>query len=180
MFPIGHFLFAFLPICAYVVVRDRKRPTLQIVAIAFFGSQFPDLIDKPLYHEARSLITASGRAGAHSLPIAILISLVVIWYAGATDRPRAGFVFVFAYGSHILGDYYQILLDPNTSLPPNLWWPLAEPLPMEVTPGWAGPELINVHLWTVFSVVVLLIAGVVVISDVVLQSSLVSIVRERY
>jgi len=153
-------------------MRDREIPSVQVVAITFFGSQFPDLIDKPLYHEAGVIITASGRAGIHSIPIAIPISLAAIWYAVDTDRPRFGFIFAFAYASHIVGDYYRILFDPSESLPPNLWWPFADPLPATITPGWAGPEMINVHLWTIFSVVVLLIAGILIISDVVLQSSL--------
>jgi len=168
VFPHGHFLVAFLPIVAYVLLRDRQLPSLQLVGIVAFGSQFPDLIDKPLYHE--SIVTPSGRVGVHSLPIAIPIAVAVLWYAFRTDRPRAGLVFVFAYATHILGDVYHALLAPSRGIPPDLFWPFFDPVERPLQPFWAGPELLFVHLWTVFSVVVLAIAGVFLVRDVATQS----------
>ena len=168
MFPPGHFLVAFLPVCAYVLLRDRALPSLSLVAVVFFGSQFPDLIDKPLFHE--SIVTTAGRVGAHSLPIAIPIALLAMWYALYTDRPRLGVAFVYAYLSHILGDFYRYLLHPEWGIPPELFWPFTQPGPRLLRPSWAGPELLFVHLWTVISICILLVAGLVLIRDVAIQS----------
>lgn len=168
MLPHGHLLVALLPVCAYVLVRDRALPSLPLVGIVFFGSQFPDLIDKPLFHE--SAIPLGGRIGTHSLPVAIPIGLAVLWYAVYTDRPRAGLVFVFAYGSHIIGDFRRSLFDPNRPFPPELLWPLANPGPKSLRPPWGGPESLFVHLWTVFSITILLLAGLLLIRDIAQQS----------
>lgn len=168
MFPPGHFLVAFLPVFVYVLLKDRQLPSLQLAGIVTFGSQFPDLIDKPLYHE--SIVTPSGRVGTHSLPIAIPIALAVLWYAYRTDRPRAGLAFVFAYATHILGDVYKTLLAPDRGIPPDLFWPLVEPIERPFRPFWAGPELLFVHLWTLISIIVLAFAGIFLLRDVAKQS----------
>lgn len=168
MFPLGHFVVAFLPVLAYVLSRDRQLPSMQLTGIAAFGSQFPDLIDKPLYHE--SVVTPSGRVGTHSLPVAIPIALAVLWYAYRTDRPRAGVVFVFAYATHIFGDVYRALLAPDRRIPSDLLWPFVEPIERPFRPFWAGPDLLFVHLWTLVSIVSLAIAGVFLVWDVARQS----------
>lgn len=172
MFPHGHFLIAFLPVCAYVILRDRQLPSPQLVGIVLFGSQFPDLIDKPLYHEA--IVTPSGRVGIHSLPFAIPIAVAVLWYASRTDRPRAGIVFVFAYATHILGDVYRALLAPNRGVPSDLFWPFLAPVERPLVPFWAGPELLFVHLWTIVSIGILAITGVLLVRDVAKQSGFVA------
>ena len=69
MFPIEHFLVAFLPVLMYVLVIDRRLPTVRLVAVAFIGSQFPDLVDKPLAYQFG--LIPSGRVFMHSLPIAL-------------------------------------------------------------------------------------------------------------
>jgi membrane-bound metal-dependent hydrolase YbcI (DUF457 family) len=168
VFPPGHFLVAVLPVGVYLLLRDRQLPSPQLVGIAAFASQFPDLIDKPLYHE--SIVTPSGRVGTHSLPIAIPIAIAVCWYAYRTDRPRAGAVFVFAYATHIVGDVYKALLAPNRGIPSDLFWPFVEPIERPLRPFWAGPELLFVHLWTLVSIVILAIAGVFLLRDVAKQS----------
>lgn len=170
MFPVQHFLVVFLPVCAYVLVRDRELPSLPLVGVVGFGSQFPDLVDKPLFHE--SLVLPSGRVGTHSLPIAIPIAIAVMWYAVKTDRPRGGAVFVFAYAAHIFGDVYHVLLLPNRGIPSDLFWPFLRPVERPVVPFWAGPELIVVHAWTVFSGIVLLITGYFLLRDIAEQSGL--------
>jgi len=167
MFPLQHFLFAFLPACAYVLTRDRERPSAQLVGIVAFGSQFPDLIDKPLFHEV--VVLPSGRVGTHSLPIAIPIALAVMWYALETDRPRAGAAFVFAYATRIVGDVYRVLLLPGRGIPSDLFWPFLDPVQRSVIPYWAGPRLLFVHAWTVFSAAVLLVTGYLLLQDIAKQ-----------
>ena len=163
MRPIEHFIIAIFPIGAYALARDRVIP-LNLVAVAFFGSQFPDLVDKPLAHQV-SLIP-SGRVFIHSLPIAVPIMVVVIAYAYKTERTRLGTAFNFAYGSHLVADNHTSLLSAEPSIPSDLLWPFRAPQPRPEIPYWAGPDAINLHLWTAFSVVVLSIAAYYVLVDI--------------
>jgi hypothetical protein len=164
MFPSEHFIVAFLPVLAYVVVRDRRLPTSRFVAVVFVGSQLPDLIDKPLAHQFG--VIPSGRVFMHSLPVALPFLLVVGLYGWKTRRIRLGSAFVFAYLSHLLADNYRALLRPAPQIPPDLLWPFAPPISRPITPYWAGPDGINVQLWTLFSAVVLSIVLYLVVVDV--------------
>jgi membrane-bound metal-dependent hydrolase YbcI (DUF457 family) len=164
MFPSEHFAVAFLPALAYVVVRDGRLPTSRFVAVVFVGSQFPDLIDKPLAHQFG--VTPSGRVFMHSLPIAVPFLFVVGLYGWKTRRIRLGSAFVFAYLSHLLADNYRALLRPDPQIPSDLLWPFVPAIPRSVTPYWAGPDGINVQLWTLFSAVVLSIVLYFVVVDV--------------
>jgi hypothetical protein len=57
-----------------VTVTTRQLPSLKVAAAALVGSQFPDIIDRPLALELGLLPT--GRVGVHSLPrgLALLYS----------------------------------------------------------------------------------------------------------
>lgn len=133
-----------------------------MIFVVFIGSQFPDLVDKPLAHTV--VIIPSGRVFMHSLPFAIPISILVLWYGIATDRPELSDGFVFAYLIHIFSDWQHMLRAGE--LPPNLFWPFIEPLPSPVEPFWAGPGDINVSLWTIFSIVVLSSTLVIIAMDI--------------
>jgi membrane-bound metal-dependent hydrolase YbcI (DUF457 family) len=163
--PIEHFIVAFLPAFAYVVVRDQGLPSRALSFVVFVGSQFPDIVDKPLAHVL--VIIPSGRVFMHSLPFAIPISAIVLAYGWWTDRPRVAGGFVFAYLLHLFGDNRRVLLEG--SIPPDLLWPFVAPKPRPVVPYWAGVNGINLYLWTVFSVVVLSVTVVVVGRDVAIQ-----------
>jgi membrane-bound metal-dependent hydrolase YbcI (DUF457 family) len=164
MLPAEHLAVAAIPVVAYVLLRDRRPPAPRLLGIVFVGSQFPELIDKPLAHQFH--ILPSGRVFVHSLPIAIPIVCVVGWYAWQTHRLRAGAAFSFAYLSHIVADNWEALSPPEPMLPSDLLWPLQPPIPRPVVPGWAGANGINVRLWTLFSVVVLCITVYYVFQDV--------------
>lgn len=151
MLPQEHFLAAAIPIIGYCVARYRRLPSKGLMSVVFVGSQFPDLVDKPLAHTVP--ILPSGRVFMHSLPFAIPICILVIWYGIVTDRPALSDGFVLAYLIHLFTDWQHMLLAGE--LPPNLFWPFMKPLPSPVEPFWAGPGGINVSLWTIFSIVVL-------------------------
>lgn len=163
MFPIQHFIVAFVPALAYVVVCDRRLPTLRFVGVVFLGSQFPDLVDKPLAHQF--VVLPSGRVFMHSLPTAVLLLLILGLYGWKTDRTRLSSAFVFAHLSHLLADNHGVLLGPNPQISPDLLWPFVPPVARPVTPSWAGPEGIYVHLWTTFSIIVLSFSVYVLLSD---------------
>ena len=88
MFPIEHFLVAFLPVLMYVLVIDRRLPSVRLAAVAFIGSQFPDLVDKPLAYQ--SGLIPSGRVFMDSLPIALPFLIGIIQIQGAYLRLGAG------------------------------------------------------------------------------------------
>ena len=124
--PVQQFIISFLPVFAYVLVRDRELPSLRLVSVVFVGSQFPDLIDKPLAHEL-SLIP-SGRVFMHSLPFAIPLVILIGVYGWKTDRIRESGVFTFAYFSHLFADNREELLGPESQTPSDLFWPFLPPV----------------------------------------------------
>jgi len=152
VYPSEHFIVAFLPALGYVLLRDGRLPSLQFVGVIFAGSQFPDLIDKPLAHQFGVL--PSGRVFMHSLPIALPFLLVLGWYGWTTDRHRVGAAFAFAHLSHLLADNYRAFLGPRPTVPPDLLWPFTQHVSRPAVPAWGGTGGINVSLWTLFSVVV--------------------------
>jgi hypothetical protein len=82
-----------------------------------------------------------------------------------TDRIRAGAAFVIAYTSHLAADNYVALAAGR--IPSDLFWPLTLPVPRPAIPYWAGPESINIHLFTLFSVGVLSITAYYGVVDLV-------------
>lgn len=152
MYPHEHFVVALVPALAYILLCDGRPPTLHFVGVVFLGSQFPDLIDKPLAHEL--VLIPSGRVFMHSLPTAIPFLLLVGLYGWKTDRIRLSAAFVFAHLSHLVADHRE-LLQPNPEVSPDLLWPFVSPIPRSGIPVWGGPGGIYVHLWTMISLVVL-------------------------
>jgi len=167
--PPEHFLVAFIPLLVYVLVRDKQLPSLRFVAVVFLGTQFPDLIDKPLAHQFGVL--PSGRVFMHSLPTAIPVLLIIALYGWQTNRIRLSSAFIFSHISHLLADNYRLLIQSNPRIPADLLWPLTQPIARPVTPYWAGTGGINVYLWTAFSIIVLSISTYAIITDVLKQSN---------
>ncbi|EMA22733.1 MULTISPECIES: metal-dependent hydrolase [Haloarcula] len=164
--PIEHFIIALLPVAVYALLRDRQLPTLHLLAVTFFGSQFPDLIDKPLAYELH--LIPSGRVFMHSLPFAIPLSIAVVAYAVRTDRTRLGAAFAFAHLSHLVADNRQ-LLRPDPYVSSDLLWPLQRPVMRPAVPQWVGEGAVNLHLWTGFSVLVLALAAYILVADLQTQ-----------
>lgn len=102
MWPWGHLAVGYLCYVASIHLRGRGEQTfLTLVAVAI-GTQFPDLIDKPL---AWSLtLLPSGRSLAHSL----LTATVVIWLLYRVGRRRRQtepvVAFAIGYVLHSLAD----------------------------------------------------------------------------
>lgn len=162
MFPHEHLLVALLPVVTYVGVRDRRPPARGVAFATAVGSQFPDLVDKPLAHQFGLL--PSGRVFMHSLPFALPIIAAVLTYGWYTERPRVAGAFAGAYLLHLVGDTYRQLL--SGQIPPDLLWPFVTAQPRPIVPFWAGVDGINVRLWSAFSAVVLGVTLVVVLRDI--------------
>lgn len=161
MFPHEHFVVAVVPVVAYVVVFDRRLPTRHLLGVVFLGSQFPDLVDKPLAHQF--VVLPSGRVFMHSLPIALPVVLAIGLYGWRTNRLGLSVAFGFAHLSHLLTDHTRTLLGTTPQVPPELLWPLLPPTASPVTPSWGGPGGIYVPLWSVFSIVVLSLSVLVLL-----------------
>lgn len=170
MLPPEHFLVAFIPLLVYVLVRDKQLPSLRFVAVVFLGTQFPDLIDKPLAHQFGVL--PSGRVFMHSLPTAIPVLLIIGLYGWKTNRLRLSSAFIFSHLSHLLADNYRLLIQSKPQIPADLLWPLTQPIARPVAPYWAGARGINVRLWTIFSMIVLSISVCILIVDILEQFSI--------
>ncbi|MDB2293268.1 metal-dependent hydrolase [Halorubrum ezzemoulense] len=119
MLPLGHLAFAYLWYTVYAAAGTHRLPArLALVPLAI-GSQFPDLIDKPLAYVG---VLTSGRSLAHSLFVFAICSVTLWWL---TNRLRGRWTpeslpehlrivtpaaFAIGYLSHLGGDTYRFLL----------------------------------------------------------------------
>lgn len=102
MWPWGHLAVGYFCYLAVVHWRSDNRLTLGALLAVAFGTQFPDLIDKPLAWSFA--ILPSGRSLAHSLLFAI--GLLLVLYQVGRDYDQTDIVGAFAVGyiSHIFSD----------------------------------------------------------------------------
>lgn len=102
MWPWGHLAVGYLCYVALLEFRDAGRQTLFTLLAVAFGTQFPDLIDKPLAWTLAVL--PSGRSFAHSLITAILIISVVTYVGRRLRHEETAIAFGVGYISHSLVD----------------------------------------------------------------------------
>lgn len=117
--PLGHLAFAYLWYAGYAAVGTHRLPARAALLPLAFGSQFPDLVDKPL---AYLEVLTYGRSLAHSLFTFVIVSLAVWSLAqrlhgrwrdrSLPDRIRVVTPVAFSVGylSHVLGDSYRFLV----------------------------------------------------------------------
>lgn len=158
--PLETALLALLPVLGYVFVRYRRLPTRPMLFVVFVGSQYPDLIDKPL---ELARVVPWGRTGMHSLPFAIPVVVLVLAYAWLTDRLHLGVGFVFGYTVALLTDWLPKSM--QGTIPPSVFWPFTT---VSKSPGawWGGPGQIFLILWSVFSLGLLGVVFTLLIKDV--------------
>lgn len=126
MWPWGHLGFGYLLLSAYNHLVGRRRPgDLEALALVV-GTQFPDLIDKPLGWTLGVL--PSGRSLAHSIITAAIVVYAVARLARAYGTSGVGRGFAIGYASHLVGDSYGQVLDGEYGELTFLLWP-ALPLP---------------------------------------------------
>ncbi len=120
MWPLGHAAIAYLCYSALVRARNAGPPDGLAGIVLLFGSQFPDLVDKPLAWYLGVLPT--GRTLAHSL--LVIGPLVVAVYLLSARYSRAEYGIAFGLGavSHVLVDALPALWGGTD--PGFLLWPL--------------------------------------------------------
>ena len=136
MWPWGHAAVAYLCYLVFVRATDRLRETPAALAAVLVGSQFPDLVDKPLAWSFAVL--PSGRSLTHSLITAALVLSVLYWLAGGPERRNAVAAFGLGWITHSLSDLgadtvVGLLLGDTSQLrwTTYLVWPLLPPPPYE-------------------------------------------------
>ena len=122
MWPWGHLAFGYVLYSLGTRARTRAPPTdLNTIALAA-GTQFPDLVDKPLAWWVG--ILPGGRTLAHSLvlmvPLVALLALLARRVGGTTQVTA----FAVGYGSHLIGDALGPVLYGSYDELAFLLWPL--------------------------------------------------------
>ena len=130
MWPLGHVAVAYLCYAGMRRARDGMPAGEFALVGLLVGSQFPDLVDKPLAWYLGILPT--GRSLAHSL--VVIGPLVGLTYLVASRYGRAeyGIAAGVGAGSHLLADVFPVLW--GAADPAMLVWPL---LPLEPYPDGA-------------------------------------------
>lgn len=102
MWPLGHAAIGYLLYTFSTRSRFDRPPAAVPVLILLFGTQFPDLVDKPLAWYLGVLPT--GRTLAHSLVVLVPLSIAVILVARRYGRGEYGIAFSIGALSHSLVD----------------------------------------------------------------------------
>jgi hypothetical protein len=103
-------------------LRRGRSPTGAEAAVLAVGTQFPDLVDKPLSWSLGLL--PAGRSLAHSLLAVAAVSVVVRFATRRFDRPTLSFAFSLGYLTHPLVDGFKPLLAGDFQYVAYLFWPL--------------------------------------------------------
>lgn len=170
--PVGHLAFAYIWYTSYAAVGTHRLPARAALIPLALGSQFPDLVDKPLAYVE---ILTYGRSLAHSLFTFTICSLAVWWIArrlhghwgDGTPPERLRVVtpaaFAVGYLSHLIGDTYRFLLAGDLWAARFLLYPLF-PVPVssadEVAP-WIRMVRIYQDMGTHPQLNLIAVAGVV-------------------
>lgn len=130
MWPWGHAALGYL---LYTLVRRRRgagAPSGWAVVALGVGTQFPDLVDKPLAWYLQVL--PHGRTLAHTTFVAGPAVALVSWVGIRRGHREVAFAFALGYFSHLLGDALLGLTTGRWETLRFLTWPLASPPAGEV------------------------------------------------
>jgi len=125
MWPWSHLAFGYLVVSVLWRLRGHRVDGAVAFAAAV-GTQFPDLVDKPLAWVLGVL--PAGRSLAHSVFTAAVVSAVVLASARRWGGREPALAFVAGYASHLAGDALPKLPAGNVDSLTFLLWPLL-PLP---------------------------------------------------
>jgi len=138
MWPWGHLACGYL---LYTAVSrrygDRSPSGLEIVVLAL-GTQFPDLIDKPLAWSVSVL--PNGRSLTHSVLVAAVIVVFVALVCRRLRRQPVAVAFAVGYASHLAGDAIPVFFRGTVSELAFLLWPVLPPV------EYGAPKSFAAHL----------------------------------
>lgn len=122
MWPWGHAGIAYLCYTLYTRWRYGRAPNASPVLALVVGSQFPDLLDKPLAWTFD--ILPGGRTLGHTLLFATLLLPAVYALAHRLDRVELAIAFAIGHLSHLVADVPPSVLRGDLSGTVYLLWPL--------------------------------------------------------
>lgn len=121
MWPWDHLAFAYLMYSGGLRFCDRspvaELPMLCLVA----GSQFPDIVDKPLWWTFSIVPVLT-----HSVVVALPLALCILLATRRIGQIASGIAFVTGYSSHLIGDLLYPLATDGVLGYQRLLWPLVE------------------------------------------------------
>lgn len=120
MWPWEHLAVGYIAYSLLTRLLWRRAPRSGAVVALAIGTQFPDLVDKPLAWTFG--ITPSGYSIAHSLFVALPLASLAVLVGAALHRRHVGFAFAVGYLSHLPGDvFYPMLVGGQPTASPVLW-----------------------------------------------------------
>jgi hypothetical protein len=144
MLPWTHAAFGYLLLLLVAAVLGRQLSRAELAAV-IVGTQLPDIVDKPLAWWFDVL--PSGRSLAHSLIVAVPLSVVVLAYAWHRSHPEVGVAFGLGYASHLIGDTYLAVIYWRPEEFTYLLWPLLPAYPYDDFVGFTDFLLQQTLTW---------------------------------
>lgn len=124
MLPWGHAAFGYILYSVYCRWNIDHPPIGLTVLTLGFGTQFPDLVDKPLRWIIPLL--SYNRSIAHSL-ITFVIIIVVLWkQTQYQDQRSLVIAFGIGYLSHLIGDSIELVFTQEYTVLGYLFWPVTD------------------------------------------------------
>lgn len=122
MLPWEHAALGYIVYSAYCRWNIGRPPIGLTVFALGFGTQIPDLVDKPLWWVITLL--SYGRSLTHSL-ITFVIIIVILWTrAQYQDQRSIVIAFGIGYLTHLIGDSIQPILRQEYTALGYLLWPV--------------------------------------------------------
>lgn len=129
MWPWGHAATGYLLYASYTRFRYNRSPDGPPTLLLLFGTQLPDLIDKPL---AWTLpVLPSGRSLGHSLLVLVPLSLLVYVLAIRYRDANWGSAFAIGVLSHTVVDVLPAAIRGEFEYTTSLMWPLLPAPPFD-------------------------------------------------
>ncbi|TQQ79324.1 metal-dependent hydrolase [Halonotius terrestris] len=129
MWPWEHAALGYLTYSLSRRARGQAPPAELPTVALLFGTQLPDLIDKPLSWGLG--IFTTGSALGHSLLFAVPLGLLIGVAAVRTDRRALGAGFVVGYWSHLVGDVVNPLRYGDPIAVDRVLWPFVAQEPYD-------------------------------------------------
>ncbi|WP_135807133.1 metal-dependent hydrolase [Halorussus marinus] len=123
MWPWEHLAVGYLAYSLSCHLRGDGAPGGWPAVALAVGTQFPDLLDKPLSWSLG--VVASGQSVAHSVLLAVPVSALAIGAATGVGRRRVGEGFAVGYLSHLPSDVFYPLVRGARPNVDAVLWPLA-------------------------------------------------------
>lgn len=127
MWPWEHLAIGYLALSVGCRAFQRRKPRSAEALVTAFGTQFPDLVDKPLGWSTSLL--PDGTSLAHSLLVAVPLVTVLFVVARKYGRTNVVFAFGLGYLLHLPADAMYPLVFGEQMNPDVVLWPLVQGTP---------------------------------------------------